>query len=103
MKLWIMVGKGMTALFWSVLIANLLQPFAQPFGLLLNLIGAAVLAIHIAEYLFFRERLKSRQQPLLQFLQVMLFGIFHLLSLSEEASLAASEASGGLQMEAENA
>jgi putative membrane protein len=81
----------------------LLQPFAQPFGLLLNLVGLAVLAIHAAEYLLFKERLSNQQQPLLQALQVILFGIFHLLSLTDQVSAADADMDSGLQMEAENA
>lgn len=103
MKHIMMMGKGLAALFWGVLIANLLQPFAQPFALLLNLFGLAVLAIHAAEYLLFKERLSNQPQPLLQVLQVMLFGIFHLLSLADETSVADAEMDSGLQMGTENA
>jgi putative membrane protein len=81
MKALLGMGKLLAALFWGALLANLLDPFVQPFALLLNLAGAAVLLIHAAELLLFRPQLKQCSRPLLQAGQVMLFGIFHLLAL----------------------
>lgn len=96
-----MLGKGLTALFWGVVLANLLQPFAQPFALLLQVMGAAIVLLHGAEYLIFKQRLAGQARPVLAMFQVLVFGIFHLLSLSEQQPEAS--ATDSLSMEAENA
>ena len=96
-----MLGKGLTALFWGVVLANLLQSFAQPFALLLQVMGGAVLLLHGAEYLIFKQRLASRQKPAMDMFQVLLFGIFHLLGLAHEQT--EKTPAEGLPMEAENA
>jgi putative membrane protein len=83
MKALLGVGKLLAALFWGALLANLLDPFVQPFGLLLNIAGAFVLFIHAGELLLFRQQLQQCSRPLLQAVQVMLFGIFHLSALPE--------------------
>lgn len=101
MKVLMMLGKGLTALFWGVVLANLLQPFAQPFALLLQVLGAAVLLLHAGEYLLFKQRLQDRQKPALDMLQVLAFGIFHLLGLADEQ--AETDAADRLPLEAENA
>ncbi|WPC06386.1 DUF1145 domain-containing protein [Pseudomonas sp. MBLB4123] len=83
MKALLGLGKILAALFWGAELANLLDPFVQPFALLLNLAGAAVLLIHAAELLLFQPRLSQCPRPWLERGQVMLFGIFHLLALPE--------------------
>ena len=83
MKALLGLGKVLAALFWGALLANLFDPFVQPFALLLHLAGAAVLLIHAGELLLFRQRLKRCARPALEYGQVMLFGIFHLLALPE--------------------
>lgn len=77
------LGKALTALFWGVVLANLLSPFAQPFALLLHVAGALILLIHGLELLLFNARLSERGQPARERVQVMLFGIFHLLGLPQ--------------------
>ena len=83
MKALLGLGKILAALFWGALLANLLDPFVQPFALLLNIAGAFVLFIHAGELLLFQQRLKQRPRPLLACGQVMLFGIFYLSTLPE--------------------
>jgi putative membrane protein len=103
MKGVIMLGKGLTALFWGVVLANLLQPFAQPFALLLQLLGAGVLLLHGAEYLLFRQRLMGQTKPAVALLQVLVFGIFHLLALANAPTETAAGEGESLGLEAENA
>jgi len=107
MKTFLTLGKVLTALFWGVVLANLLQPFAQPFALLLNGAGAFILLIHALELWFFDKRIAACPKPALERVQVMLFGIFQLLGLPAEqaavAAVAESEPEQTLQMEAENA
>jgi len=87
MKLVITVGKALSLLFWGVVLANLAAPFAQPFAPLLYLAGAAIAMLHAAELLAFKARWSTRPQPALQAVQVMVFGIFHLLSLPTPEAL----------------
>lgn len=104
-KTFLMLGKVLTALFWGVVFANLLQPFAQPFALLLNGAGAFILLIHALELWFFNTRIAACPKPAQERAQVMLFGVFQLLGLpAEQAGVAASaEPEQALPMEAENA
>ncbi len=80
MKLLSLLGKAIVLVFWLVLLVNLLQPFAAPFALL-NLCGVLFLVAHLIEILVFRARLLGRPKPWSDRLQIMLFGVFHLLAL----------------------
>lgn len=105
MKTFLNLGKVVTALFWGVVLANLLQPFAQPFALLLYIVGASILLIHGLELWVFGARIGACAKPAQARLQVMFFGIFHLLGLP--AKLAQPQVvespQDELQLEAENA
>ena len=103
MKIFLVLGKCLTALFWGVVLANLLQPFAQPFALLLNGAGAFIVLTHALELWFFNARLSACPKPAQQRVQVMLFGIFQLLGLPAEQAAADAEPQEALQLEAENA
>ncbi|SFI67375.1 putative membrane protein [Pseudomonas guineae] len=105
MKIFLTLGKGLTALFWGAVLANLLQPFAQPFALLLNGAGAFILLIHALELWFFNARIAACPKPAQERVHVMLFGIFQLLGLPAEqvAVATVAEPQEALQMEAENA
>ena len=81
MKLLSLLGKIIVLVFWLVLLVNLLQPFAAPFALLLNLCGLLFLVAHLIEIPLFRARLQGRPRPWSDRLQVMLFGVFHLLAM----------------------
>lgn len=84
MKFLLGLGKVLTALFWGMVLANLLEPFAQPFAMLLNFAGAALVMIHVLELLVFNDRLSGHAQPGLARVQILLFGIFHLQALTPE-------------------
>lgn len=105
MKTFLMLGKVLTALFWGVVLANLLQPFAQPFALLLNAAGVLILLLHALELWFFDRRIAACPKPAQERVQVMLFGVFQLLGLPAGPAAAAgvAEPEQALQMEAENA
>ncbi|MBS7661424.1 DUF1145 domain-containing protein [Pseudomonas lalucatii] len=83
MKALLGLGKLLAALFWGAALANLVDPFVQPFALLLNLAGASVLLIHGVELLLFQQRLDQCPRPWVERGHVLLFGIFHLLALPE--------------------
>ncbi len=59
MKALLGLGKLIALLFWLAVLANLIQPFAHPFALLLNAAGALILLIHILEVLALRKRLQG--------------------------------------------
>lgn len=103
MKKFLILGKVLAALFWGVVLANLLQPFAQPFALLLYIIGALALLIHGLELWVFDKHLAGAQKPRQERAQVMLFGIFHLLALPDLQAQPAEQGQEELQLEAENA
>lgn len=105
MKTFLNVGKVLTALFWGVVLANLLQPFAQPFALLLYIAGASILLIHGLELWVFGARIGACEKPAQARFQVMLFGIFHLLGLHADVAQpqVAESSQDELQLEAENA
>ena len=104
MKVFLTLGKVLTALFWGVVLANLLQPFAQPFAILLNSAGAAILLTHALELWFFAKRIAACPAPAQMRAQVMLFGVFQLYALpTEQSTSVATEPEETLQMEVENA
>lgn len=92
MKVFLGLGKAGAVLFWLVVLANLLDPFAQPFDLLLRLGGGLILLTHVLELLLFGARLKGRPRPWRDRLQVLLFGVFHLLALPQPRAKEAGHA-----------
>ncbi|HUE94193.1 DUF1145 domain-containing protein [Pseudomonas sp.] len=97
----LVLGKVLAAIFWGVVLANLLQPFAQPFALLLQLAGALLLLIHGLELWAFNKRLGACQSPGQERVQILLFGIFHLHGLSAAQPVAQEQ--DDLPLEAGNA
>lgn len=83
MTIFLGLGKVLAALFWGVLLANLFDPFAQPFSLLLHVLGGFILLIHGAELLLFKNRLNGCPRPWQERAQVMFFGIFHVMGLPQ--------------------
>jgi putative membrane protein len=81
MKLFLGLGKVVALLFWLVVLINLFAPFTRPFNVLLNVAGGLLLTIHLMELAWFTERLKGRSRPWLDRLQLLSFGVFHLVTL----------------------
>ncbi|WP_263144317.1 DUF1145 domain-containing protein [Pseudomonas sp. RIT-PI-AD] len=75
------IGKAFALLFWAAVVTNLVVPFAHPIDLLLSLAGGLVLGMHLIELAVFRAQLRQLQSPGRQRLQVLLFGVFHLLAV----------------------
>jgi putative membrane protein len=104
MKTFLTVGKLLTALFWGVVLATLLLPFAQPFALLLNAAGTFILLVHALELWLFDKRIAAGAKPFQARAQVMLFGVFQLLGMPAEPTLQTLERPlQEMQLEAENA
>jgi putative membrane protein len=92
MKVFLHVGKTAVAVFWLLVLVNLVSPLNKPVNVLLNALGALVLLAHIVELNVFSSRLHGLSNPNLQRLQVLLFGIFHLYGLAEPVAPAVVEA-----------
>lgn len=83
------LGKLLATLFWCVVLANLINPYAQPFGELLTLAGAAVFALHVVELALFNGALRAQPRVAMARAQVLAFGILHLWALPAGAITAA--------------
>ncbi|WP_435634287.1 DUF1145 domain-containing protein [Pseudomonas solani] len=81
MKLFLGVGKLVALMFWLAVLANLIEPFARPFAPLLNAVAALVLGLHLLELVVCNSQLRARPRPWNDRLQLLLFGVFHLLGL----------------------
>ena len=75
------LGKALTVVFWWVVLVNLLIPQEFPFNRLISLAGAALLGLHLLEVLFFNGSLRGRSHRWFDRLQILLVGIFHVLSI----------------------
>ncbi|QKZ03412.1 MULTISPECIES: DUF1145 domain-containing protein [Pseudomonas] len=75
------LGKGLTVLFWWVVLLNLFTPATYPFNLLINITGAALMLLHLLEVFLFRASLRGRSHPWFDRLQILLVGIFHVRSI----------------------
>lgn len=91
MKVFLQVGKTAVAVFWLLVLANLVSPLNKPVDLLLNLLGALVLLAHVVELALFGNRLRGLSSVNLHRMQVLLFGIFHLYGLAEPVPSAVVE------------
>ncbi len=86
------LGKLLATLFWCVVVANLISPYAQPFAQLLTLAGLAVLGLHLAELVLFNSMLRAQPRVAVERAKVLAFGMFHLWSLpvAEPVAVAAA-------------
>lgn len=77
------LGKLLATLFWCVVLANLINPYAHPFDQLLMLTGVAVLALHLVELALFNGVLRAQPRSAVARAQVLAFGIFHIWTLPD--------------------
>lgn len=91
MKVFLQVGKTAVAVFWLLVLFNLVSPLNKPVDLLLNGLGALVLLAHIVELALFGNRLRGLESVNLHRVQVLLFGIFHLYGLAEPEPVAVAQ------------
>lgn len=73
--------KALTVVFWWIVLANLLMPAEKPFHQLIDIAGAALLGLHFLEVLFYNNVLRDRSHRWFDRLQILLVGIFHILSI----------------------
>ncbi|MFJ4051673.1 DUF1145 domain-containing protein [Pseudomonas hunanensis] len=81
MKFILGLGKVLTVAFWGVLLFNQLMPQPLPFNLLINAAGIVLLGLHLLEVLFFNRSLRGRSHRWFDRLQILLTGIFHVMSI----------------------
>ncbi|WP_070887922.1 DUF1145 domain-containing protein [Pseudomonas sp. D1-3] len=86
------LGKLLATLFWCVVLANLISPYAQPFAQLLTVAGVAVLGLHLAELMLFNDVLRAQPRVTVERAKVLAFGIFHIASLPAAEPTAAAVA-----------
>ncbi|MDN7142602.1 DUF1145 domain-containing protein [Pseudomonas sp. JQ170] len=81
MKVFLGLGKALTVVFWWVVLVNLLIPQAFPFNKLISAVGIGLLGLHLLEVLAYNSRLRDRSHRWFDRLQILLVGIFHVLSI----------------------
>ncbi|AVH34996.1 DUF1145 domain-containing protein [Pseudomonas monteilii] len=81
MKFILGLGKVLTVAFWGVVLFNQLLPQPLPFNLLINAAGIFLLGLHLLEVLFFNGSLRGRSHRWFDRLQILLTGIFHVMSI----------------------
>ena len=81
MKFILGLGKVLTVIFWGVALFNLLMPQPLPLNLLINAVGIILLSLHVLEVLFFNASLRGRSHRWFDRLQILLTGIFHVMSI----------------------
>ena len=81
MKFILGLGKVLTVLFWWVVLFNLFVPQPLPLNLLINAAGIVLLSLHVLEVLFFNASLRGRSHRWFDRLQILLTGIFHVMSI----------------------
>ncbi|MFJ4054824.1 MULTISPECIES: DUF1145 domain-containing protein [unclassified Pseudomonas] len=87
MKFILGLGKTLTIAFWGVVMFNLMLPQPLPFNLLITAAGIALLGLHFLEVLFFNGSLRGRSHRWFDRLQILLTGIFHVMSIPRPAEL----------------
>ncbi|WP_028695372.1 DUF1145 domain-containing protein [Pseudomonas cremoricolorata] len=75
------LGKALTVLFWGVVLFNQLVPQAMPFSLLIKAAGLCLFSLHVLEVLCFNASLRGRSHRWFDRLQILLTGMFHVMSL----------------------
>ncbi|CRI55761.1 MULTISPECIES: DUF1145 domain-containing protein [Pseudomonas] len=87
MKFILGLGKALTVAFWGVVLFNQFMPQPLPLNLLINAAGIVLLSLHVLEVLFFNGSLRGRSHRWFDRLQILLTGIFHVMSIprSQEA------------------
>ncbi|MFV3405784.1 MULTISPECIES: DUF1145 domain-containing protein [Pseudomonas] len=88
MKFILGLGKALTVVFWWVVLFNVFMPQPLPINLLINAAGLVLLTLHVLEVLCFNGSLRGRSHRWFDRLQILLTGIFHVMSIRkpEEAT-----------------
>ena len=70
--------KIISIIVWLAIIANLLVVFPQGVATTLNILGLALLAAHLGEYILFKKKIDEKPESgPVAFLMTMLFGLLY--------------------------
>lgn len=81
MKFILSLGKLLTIVFWGVVLYNQMVPQPVPLNLLINATGLMLALLHLLEMLVFNASLRGRSHRWFDRLQILLTGIFHIMSI----------------------
>jgi len=82
MNVIILLGKGLSIIFWTAVLYNTQVPFDSPVGPIFSLSAPLILIIHVFEAFFFIRQFKGRVENLSRHaLAVLAFGVFHILEV----------------------
>ena len=91
MNIIILLGKGLSIIFWASVLYNTQIPFDSPVGPIFSLSAPVILIIHVFEAFFFIRQFKGRVQNLSgHALAVLAFGVFHILEVRKTCNEAAA-------------
>ncbi|RMQ47032.1 hypothetical protein ALQ04_00026 [Pseudomonas cichorii] len=85
MQLFWGLGKLLTLGFWLVVVVNSIIEAPEPFGIMISIAGGLVLLAHVLELFLFNGRLRGRRHPWRDRGKILVFGIFHVLSIGRPA------------------
>lgn len=86
MKLFWGLGKVLTLGFWLVVLVNQVTALPSPFNVVLSLAGSLALLTHLLELLLFNSSLRGRTHPWRDRGKILVFGIFHIQSISHPSA-----------------
>ncbi len=85
MRTCIKLGKAATLIFWGLVVSTMVRPLGAPLGQLLLIAAPLIMGIHVMEAFFFIRNFKEKIPDLsAHALQVLLFGVFHILEVRED-------------------
>ena len=85
MKLFWGLGKLLMLAFWMVVLVSSVMDVPRPFGVMIDMAGSVVLLTHLLELILFNGSLRGRKHPWRDRGKIVLFGIFHIQSISRPA------------------
>ncbi|SHN21868.1 putative membrane protein [Pseudomonas asturiensis] len=80
------LGKVLMLGFWLVVLVNAVVEAPSPFGVMIDMAGSLLLLTHLLELILFNASLRGRKHPWRDRGKIVLFGIFHVQSISRSAS-----------------
>lgn len=80
------LGKILMLGVWLVVLINAVIEAPSPFGVMIDMAGAVLLLTHLLELFLFNGSLRGRRHPWRDRGKIILFGIFHVQSISRLAA-----------------
>lgn len=84
MRMIILIGKLLCLVFWVMLVVSFFEVFSDDVSRGLSVSAVAILFVHLVEVAIFSKVInKVSVEPKFDKMQVLLFGLFHLLVLNK--------------------